>query len=399
MGQIVHFGLGNFARAHLLDYTADAGGGWTVIGVNLRSSTTRDGLAAQDYAYALKVQGVGVKQIAVINTILLASEGQQPILQAMANADIISATVTEKGYHLDQHGQLDLQDPVIAADLTGLPLRSLIGFIAHDLAQRDRPVTILSCDNRPGNGDALRQAVQQFAQAAHLTIDWSLARFPNAMVDRITPATTDLIRQECNDPMAVPTEAFREWVIEDCFAGPRPDWPDVQFVQDVRPHELRKLRMLNGAHSFLAYAGLAQGYDFVHEAISDPQLRRQALSLMMEAGATLPQDIQDQVPAYAQALLVRFDNTELAHRLDQIAMDGSQKLPYRILDTLRLGATPVLISAVRAWMSYCIAQTALGKKLNDPLAEDIARAANSAQPERQLLQLIGAEDLAPLILE
>ena len=331
MRQIVHFGLGNFARAHLLDYTADAGGDWQVIGVNLRSSTTRDGLAAQDYAYALKVQGVGVKQIAVINTILLASEGQQPILQAMAHADIISATVTEKGYHLDQHGQLDLQDPVIAADLTGLPLRSLIGFIAHDLAQRDRPVTILSCDNRPGNGDALRQAVQQFAQAAHLTIDWSLARFPNAMVDRITPATTDLIRQECNDPMAVPTEAFREWVIEDCFAGPRPDWPDVQFVQDVRPHELRKLRMLNGAHSFLAYAGLAQGYDFVHEAISDLQLRRQALSLMMEAGATLPQDIQDQVPAYAQALLVRFDNTELAHRLDQIAMDGSQKLPYRIL--------------------------------------------------------------------
>ena len=97
MGQIVHFGLGNFARAHLLDYTADAGGGWTVIGVNLRSSTTRDGLAAQDYAYALKVQGVGVKQIAVINTILLAPEGQQPILQAMATADIISATVTEKG--------------------------------------------------------------------------------------------------------------------------------------------------------------------------------------------------------------------------------------------------------------------------------------------------------------
>jgi fructuronate reductase len=157
--------------------------------------------------------------------------------------------------------------------------------------------------------------------------------------------------------------------------------------------------MLNGAHSFLAYAGLAQGYDFVHEAISDPQLRRQALSLMMEAGATLPQDIQDQVPAYAQALLLRFDNTELAHRLDQIAMDGSQKLPYRILDTLRLGAAPVLISAVRAWMSYCIAQTAEGKKLNDPLAEDIARAANSTQPERKLLQLIGAEDLAPLILE
>lgn len=399
MGQIVHFGLGNFARAHVLDYTADAGGSWQVIGVNLRSSATRDGLAAQDYTYALDVQGTGVKAITVIKTILLASEGQQPILEAMANADIISVTVTEKGYHLDQNSQLDLQDPVIAAELTGPPLRSLIGFIAHNLARRDRPVTILSCDNRVGNGDTLRQAVHKFAQAAQLSIDWSLARFPNAMVDRITPATTDRIRQKCKDPMAVPTEAFREWVIEDYFAGQRPDWPDVQFVQDVRPHELRKLRMLNGAHSFLAYTGLAQGYDYVHEAILDPQLRSQALTLMMEAGATLPLEIQDQVPAYAQALLLRFDNTELAHRLDQIAMDGSQKLPYRILETLRARAAPVLISAVRAWMSYCITQTAQGEKLNDPLAEDIAKAANSTQPERMLLQLIGAEDLAQLILE
>ena len=399
MGQIVHFGLGNFARAHLLDYIADAGGSWQVIGVNLRSSATRDGLAAQNYAYALNVQGTGIKQITGLKTILLPSEGQQPIFEAMGNADIISATVTEKGYHLDQNGQLDFQDPVIAAELSGPPLRSLIGFIAHDLARRHRPVTILSCDNRVGNGDALRQAVQQFAQAAQLNIDWRLVRFPNAMVDRITPATTDRIRQECKDPMAVPTEAFREWVIEDNFAGPRPDWTDVQFVQDVQPHELRKLRMLNGAHSFLAYAGLAQGYQYVHEAISDPDLRHQTLSLMMEAGTTLPQDIQDQVPAYAQALLRRFDNTELAHRLDQIAMDGSQKLPYRILETLRARSAPVLIAAVRAWMSYCIAQTAQGERLDDPLAKDIAKAANSAHPERMLLQLIGAEDLTQLILE
>jgi fructuronate reductase len=157
--------------------------------------------------------------------------------------------------------------------------------------------------------------------------------------------------------------------------------------------------MLNGAHSFLAYAGLAQGYQYVHEAISDPDLRRQALSLMMEAGATLPQDIQDQVPAYAQALLRRFDNTELAHRLNQIAMDGSQKLPYRIVETLRARAAPVLIAAVRAWMSYCITRTAQGEPLDDPLATDIAKAANSAQPERMLLKLIGAEDLTQLILE
>ena len=206
----------------------------------------------------------------------------------------------------------------------------------------------------------LRRAVADFAKAARLKIDWTHVRFPNAMVDRITPATTDAVRADCNDPMAVPTEAFREWVIENNFAGPHPDWPGVQFVQDVRPHELRKLRMLNGAHSFLAYAGLTQGYSYVHEAISDLRIRSHTKQLMLDAGATLPDAVRGQVPDYAKALLARFDNPELAHRLDQIAMDGSQKLPYRFLDTLREGGSPMLIQAVRTWMNFCQEQTEKG---------------------------------------
>ena len=397
MGRIVHFGLGNFARAHLLDYTSDAGG-WDVIGVSLRSTSARDGLAPQHFNYTLNVQGKGLKSIQVLVDILVASEGPEAILGAMHCADIISATVTEKGYHLGADNKLDLRDPAIISDLNGNPLQTLIGFIAHHLAARCSPVTILSCDNRVENGTRLQQAVASFAQAAGLKINWDNVRFPNAMVDRITPATTDAIRVSSADPMAVPTEAFREWVLEDNFAAPRPNWPDVQFVQDVRPHELRKLRILNGAHSFLAYAGLAQGYSYVHEAIADPYMRSRTKQLMMEAGATLPSDMRDQVPDYANALLVRFGNVELAHRLDQIAMDGSQKLPYRFLETLRAGRGPIVAEAVRSWMEFCRVQTNQGRALNDPKALDIARAVRSKNPKIALLEVIGGADLAALIL-
>jgi len=396
MGRIVHFGLGNFARAHLLDYTADAGG-WDVVGVSLRSAAIRDGLAAQGFVYDLCVQGVGVKRINVLRDVLVAAEKPQAVLDAMAKADIISATVTEKGYHLDAEGILDLEDPAILADLAGQGPGTLIGFLAHGLVGRDRPVTVMSCDNRVENGAVLRAAVARFAKATDLEIDWSKTRFPNAMVDRITPATTDAVRAISGDQMAVPTEAFREWVIEDDFAGPRPDWPEVQFVTDVAPHELRKLRILNGAHSLMAYAGLVQGHTYVHEAVGDPALRGLVEQLMQEAGATLPEQVGGQVPAYAKALLARFENPELAHRLDQIAMDGSQKVPYRFVGTLREVKAEAVLEGLRAWVGFCISESARGKVLNDPKAAEIAEAAQSDTPEEQLLTLVGAADLVPLI--
>lgn len=396
MGRIVHFGLGNFARAHLLDYTADAGG-WDVVGISLRSATVRDGLAVQNFDYDLCVQDIGVKRVQVLRDILVAPESPKAVLDVMAEADIISATVTEKGYHLDAAGVLDLEDPLIAAELAGQGPCTLIGFLAYGLAHRRTPVTVMSCDNRVENGAVLRRAVARFAQAAGLVIDWDKVRFPNAMVDRITPATTDAVRAISGDPMAVPTEAFREWVIEDNFAGPRPDWPDVQFVTDVGPHELRKLRMLNGAHSLMAYAGLARGHTFVHEAVKDPELRLFVEQLMAEAGATLPPQMQEQVPAYAKALLARFESLELAHRLDQIAMDGSQKVAYRFIGTLRDAKADAVIEAVRAWIAFCIAEVAEGRALRDAKATQITKAVQGNDIETDLLALVGAADLAPLI--
>ena len=398
MERIVHFGLGNFARAHLLDYTADAGG-WDVVGVSLRSTAIRDGLKRQGFDYSLAVQGVGVKQINILSDVLVAPENPSAVFDAMRRAQIISASVTEKGYHLGPDGLLDLDDPAIQSDLSGCGPQTLIGFLTFHLANRTTPVTVMSCDNRVENGAVLRGAVARFAEAAKVAIDWDLLAFPNAMVDRITPATTDALRAQHDDAMVVPAEAFREWVIEDNFKAARPDWPEVQFVSDVAPHELRKLRMLNGAHSLLAYAGLARGHRFVHEAIADSFLREQTLHLMAEAGASLPLVAQAQVPAYTNALITRFENPALEHRLAQIAMDGSQKVPYRFAQTLRAVEAPVVAIALKAWLQYCVSETEAGRALSDPLAKELAQAARAPEPYQSILSLIECGDLARFIEE
>jgi fructuronate reductase len=395
--RIVHIGLGNFARAHLCDYTQDAGG-WEITGVSLRSTTVRDGLAAQGYDYDLCIMGQAAKRITCVRDVLVAPENPKAVLRALAEADLISITVTEKGYHLDAAGALDLTDPLIGAEIAGGPPQTVIGFLAVGLARRARPVTVLCCDNRVENGSTLERAVHAFAETARVDIDWDAVTFPNAMVDRITPATTDDLRSASGDPMAVPTEPFREWVIEDRFLGDRPDWPDVQYVKDVRPHELRKLRMLNGAHSLMAYAGVLAGHTYVHEAIADAVLRARVLGFMNEAATTLPQDVQDLAPEYAKALIARFENPHLAHRLRQIAMDGSQKVPYRFAGTLRdlrSGGLPsdAVARGLCAWLEFCKAEVAAGRSLDDPKSAQIAKAVAQTNPDQALLQILGASDL------
>ena len=400
--RILHMGVGNFARAHLADYTQDAGG-WTITGVSLRAPAVRDGLRAQGYDYGLAVQGQGIKPITVFEDVLVAPEDPGAVLDLIAEPQvhIITVTVTEKGYHLTADNRLDLEDPAIARDLAGKGPETVIGFLARGIAARKTPVTVLSCDNRANNGDVLRDAVVAFAAEARLDMRSAQARFPNSMVDRITPATSDALRAETGDPMAVPTEPFREWVIEDHFAGPRPDWPDVVLTRDVAPHEMRKLRMLNGAHSMLACAGILAGYAYVHEAMADAALRAQARALMGEAARTLTPEMQAIAPAYAEALVARFDNPHMGHSLRQIAMDGTQKLPYRMIDSLRIlgGTAPALAAGVRAWIAFCRAEVAAGRALQDPDAETIAQIVEADGSDVQLLALIGAEDLAPLILE
>jgi len=395
MPHILHLGVGNFFRAHAAAYT-QACQGWTITGVSFRSPAIRNGLARQSYTYNLVIKdaaGAEIVPITCLTDMLVAPENPEALIDAIADGgtDLITLTVTEKAYHLDPDGRLDVEAPVVRADLKGGDM-TVVGALARGLARRMMPVTVLSCDNLPSNGDKLGAAVRTFARAAGLTLPADVT-FPSCMVDRITPATTDAIRAEADDPMAVPTERFSEWVIENAFAALRPDWPGVQWVDDVAPHEMRKLRMLNGAHSYLAYAGICAGYTYVHETIADPALRTVARQLMSEAADTLPKAVQGQTDDYAAALITRFENPALNHSLRQIAMDGSQKLPIRIVATRQARGdvdSSALDQAIAAWVAFVKGECAAGRALDDPLADRIRDACAGPDPDTALRQLVGA---------
>jgi fructuronate reductase len=315
---------------------------------------------------------------------------------------IVSLTVTEKGYcHDPASGQLDPDHPDIRHDLDfpEEPI-SAQGLIVRALELRRtagvRPFTVLSCDNLPANGETTARVVTRFAALRNGGLADHIARdvaFPSTMVDRIVPATTDDDRRHVLeatgvvDAWPVVAEPFSQWVIEDRFATDRPPLETVgaQLVADVQPFERMKLRMLNGSHSTLAYLGYLAGYDYVDEAISNPAFHTLLRAFMTEeVMTTLPGDLGD-LAAYRDTLLDRFANPTLRHRTWQIAMDGSQKLPQRLLGTLRdllSQGRPITLTAlgVAAWMRYATGVDERGRAIDvrDPLAERLQTTAASA---------------------
>lgn len=397
MKRILHLGPGNFHRAHQAWYThhANAHGSetWQITGVSLKSSTARDSLAPQEFDYTLVINSAtdtDYQRISVIDQILVGPENPQAIIDLIADPEtaIVSLTITEKGYQIDAAtGHLNTSNPDIASELaSGQPLTA-IGFLALGLKKRQQenaaPITIICCDNLSDNGETLKKLVQEFDQKANLGLaNWmeTSVTFPGTMVDRITPATTDALRQEVQqktgwaDNSPVATELFSEWIIEDNFAAERPAWDQAgaQFVDDVSPFEQRKLRLLNGPHSFLAYAGLYTGHIYVHEAIADAELRKAAKELMLEATATLPAAMQSDAADYCSLLIERFANPALKHELAQIAGDGSQKLPVRILSMIaerhRKSLPSTRAHAVIAyWLVFIHRRSEAGADINDPL--------------------------------
>ncbi len=407
---IVHLGIGAFHRAHQAVYVddclAEGAGDWRILGVSLRSPAVRDQLVPQDGLYTLVERSSGSERLRIIGSVadvLVASEDPARVIAAIADpaAHIISLTITEKGYcHDPATGALDDRNPDIVHDRANPDTpRSAIGFLAAGLAARKSagsgPLTILSCDNLPHNGAVLRGVLTAFVASRDLALaDWLAAnvRFPATMVDRIVPATTDADRAALatrlgmDDAAMVKAEPFSQWVIEDDFAGPRPPFETVgaQLVADVRPFELAKLRMLNGAHSTIAYLGLMRGYSFVHQAIADPAIAATVRLLMDEAAATLPVVPGLDTAAYSSALIERFANSALDHRLAQIAMDGSQKLPQRligtIVDTHAAGRRSTAAAiGLAAWMRHFA-----GPHVDDPLAQRL-RAVGKASDDGELL--------------
>lgn len=413
---IVHLGLGAFHRAHQAVYleryrqrSGDAT--WGVCSANLRSSVGLvDGLSAAGHRYHVAEytdsEALTLREIGVIEETLFSGcdsagnwgRDREALLARMVSADtrIVTLTVTEKGYFLNPaSGELRVDDPMIIGDIDSPQQpRTAPGLLVEALARRREagiaPFSVLSCDNMPDNGKRTRQAVVQLAEQRDATLAAWIAdevAFPCSMVDRIVPAMTDadferLAALEINDPNAVVCEAFSQWVVEDSFPMGRPNWEaeGVEMVADVAPFETMKLRMLNGSHSLLAYLGALAGIETVYDGINHGELWALLRRYMLkEAAPTLEMPEGIDLDAYADSLLARFANDSLRHRLQQIAMDGSQKLPQRwltgTLERANAGQTsPCVALGMAAWIRYTAGEDLLGKRytLDDPLAKRFA---------------------------
>jgi fructuronate reductase len=402
---IVHLGLGAFTRAHLCEFTDDAlereFGAWGITGASLQRPDQRDRLKPQDGLYTFLKRAPAGPELRVIGSVLdvlVAPENPQALVAKLAAPEtkIVSLTVTEKGYcHDPATGKLRADHPDIVHDLAnpGAP-RSAIGLIVAGLAARKAaglgPFTALCCDNLPSNGHVLAGLVRDFAALRDDSLAaWIEANgaFPSTMVDRIVPATTEADIAEVaaliglDDAAQVIGEPFRQWAVEDVFAAGRPKWDQVgaQMVTEVAPFEFMKLRMLNGAHSSLAYLGYLAGHETVAAASGDPVFARFLQGLWAEIIPTVPAPQGVDLKTYADDLLARFQNPAIKHRTWQIAMDGSQKLPQRLLGTIRerlKAGAPIehLSLGVAAWMSYVSGTDEQGGAIDvrDPLAAEFA---------------------------
>jgi fructuronate reductase len=403
---ILHFGLGAFHRAHQVDFTQDAidagGGNWCIEAVSMRDARLANAINHHnDFSLLIKrPEGDAYKNISVIKKAYCLGDDPALIAQriAAANIHIITITVTEKGYGLDRKtGGLNTQDPIVQHDLANPSSpKGLLGILVAGLDLRKQTLgtglTLISCDNLPSNGKLLKRLVLEFARVSNGELaNWIADKctFPCSMVDRITPASTDATYRLVgkylgrDDPLAVETEPFRQWVIEDDFAGPRPAWEQVglSLVKNVEPFELMKLRMLNGAHSFIAYLGTFLEFTAVRDVMANAVLSDLIDQHMILACETLPEIQGFNLDEYRDALVQRFKNTAIVHRCFQIAMDGSQKLPQRIFAPakVRLDAGKSISSfalATALWMKHIEGKTVFGAPLplNDPMAETLKTA-------------------------
>jgi fructuronate reductase len=405
-----HIGVGAFHRCHQAEYTEDAleagADDRAEIGINIRPPSIGEQLTAQDGFYTrLLVEGdkVEARVIGLIRRVLDAGRTPEKAVAALADPgiDVVTMTVTEKGYcHIPASGVLDWERPEITEDLKRTSGRqSLPGFLAELLARRmaaNAPVTLISCDNIPGNGRILKNVASSFAEVTDKSLAAWIAdnvRFPSTMVDRIVPATRpeDLARVEelagYRDEGVVVGEPYRQWVIEDDFNRPRPRWDvaGAEFVKDVEPHEFIKMRVLNACQTALSYLGALSGLGTTCDDVSDPLLRNFAEQMIFaESAAVLPYVPGMQVGPYLKLTLARLGNPAIRHSNHQIATDGSQKINQRILQPLRDRmanglSSPLLETAIAGWVAYLAkSQSAFGNAwvANDqimPFVADISR--------------------------
>ncbi|MFV2143582.1 MULTISPECIES: mannitol dehydrogenase family protein [Isoptericola] len=420
---IVHLGIGAFHRAHQAVFTELAARSrgdlrWGILGVTQRSATVRDQLRPQGGVYSVLTAGREESTLDLVGSVLdvaWPAEETPRVLATIAapTTHLITLTVTEKGYCRDAAGNLDLalvrpdldalraeQEMTPAQDEDAPAATSAVGLLVRGLAARYRaacdagealPLTVLTCDNMMDNGHVLEGLVRAALDAA-VPGDTGLpawldahVTFPCSMVDRIVPATTTAQRDDVErrlgvrDEGLVVGEPFRQWVIEDRFAGPRPAWEDAgaTLTDDVAVWERAKLRLLNGTHSLLAYAGRLAGHTTMAEAVTDPEIGARARRLLFDdALPTLVAPAGADLEAYGESLLERFANPATGHTTLQVSMDGTQKIPYRWGGTIaeRLAADAVphgAAYALAAWSEVVRREAVAGRLVDDPRAAEL----------------------------
>ncbi|RFA12086.1 mannitol dehydrogenase [Subtercola boreus] len=418
---IVHFGLGNFHRAHqamYIDRLMNDGLAldWAICGVGVMPSDAamRDALNSQSGLYSLTLKHpdgtLEPRIIGAIKEYLFAPDDPRAVIAKLADpaVRIVSLTITEGGYNVNQvTGDFDLENPAIAADLKPNTLpRTVFGLITAGLHERHMngipPFTVMSCDNIQGNGEVARKSILSYSRAKDEDLAaWieSEVRFPNSMVDRITPVTTDgdrtLIRDtfEIDDLWPVVSEPFTQWVLEDDFALGRPPFEEVgvQLVDDVEPYELMKLRLLNASHQAMAYFGYLSGHRYVHEAAADPLVHELLRRYMDdEATPTLQPVPGINLDVYKRTLLERFANPAVRDTLARLCAESSDRIPKWLLPVVRANLTagsPVRLSAaiVASWARYDEGIDEQGETISivDRLANQLTAAAK-AQSEQPL---------------
>ncbi|GGD63172.1 mannitol dehydrogenase family protein [Microbacterium murale] len=432
--RIAHLGLGAFHRAHQAWYTdiVDEANEWGIRSFTGRSPAAAQELDAQDGLYSLIERSAAGDSIALIDSIVDAVDGARVDVLAETLADpataLVTLTITEAGYALDAAHEPDLADETVAADvewlrthlaadrleLSSAPTtalaRLLVGLEARRRADAG-PIAVVSCDNLPGNGELTQRALTSFARLAGASDTLAYLNehvaFPSTSIDRITPKTTqaeiELVRDETgwDDRSPVVTEPFHDWVISGEFPAGRPAWEKAgaRFVDDIDPFERRKLWLLNGSHSFLAYAGAARGHETVAQAIGDPVIRGWVNELWDEAARHLTEPHLG-IDDYRAALLERFDNARIQHLLAQIGKDGTTKLRLRILEVLlaersagRDGAASIRV--LGAWAARAL-DGALPEDTNGQAVADAASRGEGAIPA--LLALIDERLTEPEIV-
>jgi fructuronate reductase len=420
----VHLGLGNFFRAHQAWYTEHAtdAADWGIAAFTGRSTELADALTAQDNLYTLVTRSAAGDQFEVLSSVSRSypAADHQRLLEHVASADVrvLTTTITEAGYLQATGGGLARENPALQSDLAALrvdatavvstaPARLVAALAARRRADAG-PISLISCDNLPDNGAVLARVLHDAAEI----IDPALASwiadsvdFATTMVDRITPriAADDLAevaaRTGRTDRAPVVSEPFSEWVLSGAFRAGRPCWDraGAAFTDDIEPFEHRKLWLLNGGHSLLAYAGSVRGHVTIADAMTDSSCVSWLHEWWQEAAARLSLPASD-VASYLDALTTRFDNPRIQHRLAQIATDGSQKLPIRVLPVLRAqradgAASPAALRILAAWLCFLRAAATAGTEVNDPRTAELAAAVTGSMNDaaRRLITLLDVE--------